>query len=146
MPLNAPGLTSGLASLFSDSPAQAGGCAEQWASAVQAWVAGIVPPSAAVSGAVATLQGALGAAFATPDCAPAMESAFAAFAVTVGGGMAGFAPTPPAGPVGFVALFAGAKPANHADAASAIATKIDTWMKTGFSTLLVPPFTVTPWT
>jgi hypothetical protein len=74
-----------------------------------------------------------------------METAFAAFAVTVGGGMAGYAPTPPAVPVGFVSYFAGADAPTHAQAASDVAGLIDPWMKLGIATLLVPPFTVVPW-
>lgn len=75
-----------------------------------------------------------------------MESAFATFAVTVGGGMAGYAPTPPPSPVGFASQFGGPKPETAAAAASAIASLIDTWMKTGLSTLIAPPNTVVPWT
>ena len=74
-----------------------------------------------------------------------MESAFSTFAVTVGGGMAGFVPTPPPAPVGFASQFAGPKPATAAAASSAIASLIDTWMKTGLSTLVAPPNTVVPW-
>jgi hypothetical protein len=98
-----------------------------------------------VAGAAAALQSSLASAFGTTDCAPAMESAFAAFAVTVGGGMAGYVPTPPPAPVGFASQFAGPKPATHASAASAIASLIDTWMKTGLSTLVAPPNTIVPW-
>ncbi len=145
MPLNASALSSGLASLFSNPPPSAGGCAQQWASAVQSWCVGIIPASAAVSGAVSTLQGALASAFAAPDCAPALESAFAAFAVTVGGGMAGYVPTPPPAPVGFAAQFGGPKPATASEAASDIASLIDTWMKTGIGTLIAPPNTPQPW-
>lgn len=145
MPLNAGSLSSGLASLFSDPPPDAGACAAQWASAVSSWCSGIVPASAGVSGAASTLQGALSSAFATPNCAPAMEAAFAAFAVTVGAGMAGYAPTPPPAPVGFAPQFAGAKPPTAAAAASAIASLIDTWMRLGIGTLIAPPNTPLPW-
>lgn len=145
MPLNLSALSSGLQSTFADPPASAAGCAQGWTNAVQSWATGIVPPSAGVAGAVSTLQGALASAFAGTDAASALESAFSAFAVTVGLGMAGYAPTPPPGPVGFASQFAGPKPATHADAASAIAALINTWMKSGLSTLLVPPNTVVPW-
>lgn len=145
MPLNAGALSRGLSSCFSSPAPDASGCAAQWASAVQSWASGIVPASAAVSGAVSTLQGALASAFATPDCAPALETAFAAFAVTLGSGMAGYAPTPPPAPVGFASQFAGPKPATAAAAASAIGGLIDSWMRTGLGTLLVPPFTPVPW-
>jgi hypothetical protein len=145
MPLNAGALSSGLSSCFSNPPPSAGACASQWASAVQSWAAGIVPASTTVSAAVSTLEGALAAAFATPNCAPALESAFAAFAVTVGGGMVGYAPTPPPAPVGFAPQFAGAKPPTAGAAASAIAGLIEPWMKTGIGTLIAPPNTPQPW-
>lgn len=145
MPLVPSALSSGLQSVFASPPADAAGCANGWANAVESWCAAIIPASAAVSGAVSTLDSALASAFSAPDCAPALESAFAAFAVTVGGGMVGYAPTPPPGPVGFAPQFAGPKPATAADAASAIASLIDDWMKTGLSTLVAPPGTVVPW-
>lgn len=145
MPLALPALTSGLQSLFAEPPPDAASCANAWGSAVESWSAGIVPASTTVSGAVSTLTSSLSSAFAAPDAAPAMESAFAAFAVTVGGGMVGYAPTPPPAPVGFASQFSGPKPASAADAASQIASLIDTWMRTGLSTLLVLPNTVVPW-
>ena len=145
MPLNASALSGGLSSLFSSPPPSAGACAAQWASAVQGWAAGIVPASAGVAGAVAALQGALGTAFAAPDSASAMEAAFAAFGAAVGLGMAGYAPTPPAGPVGFAAQFSGPKPATAGAAASVISSRIDTWMRTGIGTLISPPNTPVPW-
>jgi hypothetical protein len=75
-----------------------------------------------------------------------MESAFASFGATVGLGMAGFVPTPPAGPVGFASQFSGPKPATAQAAATAIAAIIDAWMRTGLSTLIAPPNTAVPWT
>ncbi len=145
MPLALSALTSGLQSDFASPPGGYAACAQAWADAVQAWCSGIVPPSTTVSTACATLSGALASAFAAPDAPPLMETAFAAFAVTVGGGMAGYAPTPPSGPVGFAPYFSGPDAPTHAQAASDIAGLIDPWMKTGFSTLLVPPNTVVPW-
>lgn len=145
MPLALPALTSGLQSDFAAPPGGYSACAQAWADAVQSWATGIVPPSTTVAAAAATLSGALASAFAAPDAPPLMETAFAAFAVTVGAGMAGYAPTPPAGPVGFAPYFLGADAATHAQAASDIAGLIDPWMKTGLSALLVPPFTVVPW-
>lgn len=146
MPLALPALTSGLQSLFAAPPPDAASCANAWANAVDSWSASIIPASTAVSSACSTLAAALTSAFGAPDAAPAMESAFAAFAVTVGGGMAGYVPTPPPAPVGFASQFSGPKPATAADAASAIATLIDTWMRSGLSTLVAPPNTPVPWT
>ncbi|HET9954092.1 MAG TPA: hypothetical protein VFQ61_06295 [Polyangiaceae bacterium] len=145
MPLDIGLLQSSLESVAANPPATSPECAHAWAEAVRSYAEGIVPPSAAVAGAAATLEGALASAFASPAAAPAMEAAFASFAATVGGGMAGFAPTPPAAPVGFAQLFAGPKPATHAAAASALAALIDTWLRLGIATLVAPPNTPTPW-
>lgn len=135
MPLATGALQGGLASLFADPADDYAGCASAWVAAVKDYAAGIVPASAAVNGAAAALEGALAGAFATPAAAPGMEAAFAAFALAVGGGMApAFVATPPAGPVGFVSLFAGPKPATHAEAASNIANLIDSWMRSGTAT------------
>ena len=145
MPLNLPGLKSALQSEFASPPATSAACAQSWANAMQAYAVAIVPASTTVAAAAATLAGALATAFASPAAAPGMETAFAAFAVTVGGGMVGFVPTPPPAPVGFASQFAGPKPATHADAADAIGDLIQAWMSTGFGTLVAPPFTVVPW-
>lgn len=146
MPLALPALQSGLQAVFASPPPDAAGCAQGWADAVGAYAAGIVPPSTAVSSAKSALAGALATAFASPNAIPAMETAFTAFAASVGLGMAGFAPIPPPAPVGFAAQFGGPAPATHAAAASAIAALIDTWMRTGSATLVAPPNTLTPWT
>lgn|GEM_PF-2119123 len=145
MPLNLSALSSGLQSTFESPPDGYAACAQSWADAVQGWAASIVPASTTVASASAALASSLAGAFAAPSAIPGMESAFAAFAVTVGGGMAGFVPTPPPAPVGFAAQFGGAKPPTAAAAASAIASLINTWMKTGLSTLVAPPNTVIPW-
>lgn len=132
MPLNAAGLQTDLTSLAASPPPSIAGCAAAWASAMQSYAAGVVPPSTAVAAAASTLQAALASAFATPAAAPGMENAFKTFATTVGGGMApAFVATPPAGAVGFAAQFALAHPATHSAAAAALRTKIDTWMRTG---------------
>lgn len=146
MPLNPSALSGGLASLFASPPPDAAACGNSWADAVQGWASGIVPPSTTVSAAVPALAGALISAFSHADSASDMESAFASFAATVGGGMAGYVPTPPAGPVGFASLFGGPKPATADAAANAIANLIDTWMRTGLSTLIAPPNTPVFWT
>jgi hypothetical protein len=147
MPLALPALSNGLASCFASPAEDAAGCGQQWADAVKAYAAAVVPPSTTVEAAAATLAGALGAAFATPAAIPAMESAFAAFGASVALGMApAFAGVPPAGPVGFAAQFAGAAPETHGEAASAIAGRIDVWMKSGTATLVAPPNTPVTWT
>lgn len=145
MPLNAAGLKDALQNEFTSPPATSAECAQAWADAMSSYASGIIPPSATVSAAAATLAGALTTAFSSPAAAPGMEAAFSAFAVSVGGGMVGFTPVPPSAPVGFALQFAGPKPLTHPDAAQAIASLIDGWMKTGSATLIAPPNTVTPW-
>jgi hypothetical protein len=145
MPLNQSALSSGLQSCFANPPGGYSACAQAWADAVQSWCSSIVPPSTTVAAAAATLSGQLAGAFAAPDAVPAMESAFSAFAAAVGLGMAGYVPTPPAGPVGFGPYFAGPDASTHAQAASDIAGLIDPWMRSGVATLIAPPNTVLPW-
>ncbi|MCA9610257.1 MAG: hypothetical protein KC619_31895 [Myxococcales bacterium] len=128
-------LSSGLETAAASPPETVADAAGAWADAMQAYAAGVTPASTTVAAAAATLETALTAAFANrPDAASAMELAFTAFATTVGGGMAGYTPTPPPGPVGFAARFAAASPATHAAAAAAMAGIIDTWMRTGSAT------------
>lgn len=147
MPLAPPQLSSGLESVFSSPGPDAASCARSWADAVVAYAAGIVPPSTTVTPAGDTLAAALATAFASPNAIPGMTSAFMAFAVTVGLGMApAYAAVPPPAPLTFAALFAGPHPETHADAASQIANLVDTWMRSGTATLVAPPFTPLTWT
>jgi hypothetical protein len=152
MPLNlaaltdTPGLPGAQGRAYPASRIEA---AIAWADALGAWVADIVPPSSTVSAARQQLEEALDGAFAAggqSEVAAAMEAALAAFAVTLGAGMAPLVPTPPAGPVGFVALFAAPYPSTRQEAIAAFAARLDAWIRTGFSTLPAPPGTVTPWT
>lgn len=145
MALDDGGLESALEAICEAPPATAAECAQAWADAMEAYASGIVPASTTVSAAAATLAGALTTAFGSPAAAPGMESAFAAFATTVGSGMVGYVPTPPPAPVGFATQFAGPKPETHADAASAIAGLIHAWMTTGIATLAAPPNTPLTW-
>lgn len=147
MPLNVASLSNELASNFAAPGADAGACAQQWAAAVQAYAAAVVPPSLTLAAAASALQSGLASAFGSPNAIPGMESALASFGASLAGGMAPtFTGVPPAGPVGFAALFGGAAPETHGAAGSAVASNIDTWMKTGSATLVAPPFTVSPWT
>lgn len=139
MPLDLPSLVSGLDSVASAPPDTSAEAAQEWADAVEAFAVAVVPASTTVAAAAATLSIALAAAFGSPPAAAAMEVAFAAFAVTVGGGMAGFTAVPPPLPVGFAAQFAGPNPSTHAAAATAIGGIIDTWMRTGTATPISPP-------
>ena len=133
MPLLVSELTIGLSAVASEPPSTVAACAADWAAAVEAFALGVVPASATVAAARAALEASLVGAFGTTDAAPLMETAFAAFAVTVGGGMAGFVPTPPPAPIGLAAQFL-VHPPTHAAAATAVATLVDTWMRTGSAT------------
>lgn len=99
------------------------------------YASGVVPASLSVSAAGTTLATSLAGAFATPFAAPGMETAFAAFAASVGAGMApAFLAAPPTRPVGFASQFAGPAPETHADAAASVASLVDGWMRTATAT------------
>jgi methylmalonyl-CoA mutase cobalamin-binding subunit len=118
--------------------------AEAWASAVGAYASDLIPVSGAVAGAQTTLQAELATAFAErPSAASKMDDAFDAFALTVAGGMTTHTGAPPAGTVGFAAVFSPTEDA--ADAAEDIADAIHAWMITGEATLKASPFTVSAW-
>lgn len=135
MSLDEAALESGIESAAAQPASTSAGCAGQWADAVKAFAAGVVPPSTAVAAAASALESALAGAFASPAAAPGMEAAFTAFGATVAAGMApAFTAVPPPAPVGFASLFAGPKPETHAQAASAVANLINTWAKTGTAT------------
>lgn len=119
-------------------------CAQAWADAAEAWADGIVPVSTTVSAAAATLASALDAAFGSSTVAASMESAFLAFATTVGSGMAGYTPVPPPGPIGFATMFLTNESTRQAGV-NKVANALDTWMRTGTGTLIAPPNTVVPW-
>ncbi len=128
-------------------PATRLACAQAWADAAAAWASGIVPVSTAVSAAKAPLAAALDAAFGAPDPASTIsgiESAFAAFAASVGGGMAGYAPTPPPGPVGFAVLLTSPS-ATRQEGVAKVAAALTAWMSTGVGALVAPPNTAVPW-
>lgn len=144
MPLIEATLAAKLRANFEQPGKNFGEAARQWADAVRDYAAPIVPPSTTVAAAADALAAALVTAFGTPSV-PGMEAAFGAFAVAVGGGMAGFTPVPPPGPVGFAALFTGPYPETSAAAAQIVAARIHAWLATGTATLVAPPNTLTPW-
>jgi hypothetical protein len=145
MTLSAAALKSAIQGVGNQATIAAAAAA--WAGAVGAYAAGVVPASTTVAAAQAALQTALASAFAQrPSAAGAMETAFAAFALTISGGMAGagFTATPPAGEVGFADLFD--PPTDDAEqAAEDLANAIHAWMTTGSAALIAPPNTVSPW-
>lgn len=134
MALNLAALEAGLESVASSPPATSALCAEAWADAIEAYALAIVPASTTVSLAAIALASDFLSAFTSGNAAPVMELALAQFAITVGGGMAGFIATPPPGPVGFAAEFAPPFPATHAAAAASVGALIDTWVRTGTAT------------
>lgn len=134
MPLLPSTLTAELEAVASDPPDTHAECAQAWADAMDAYAVGIVPPSTTVAAAAATLSTALAGAFQTDDAAPLMETAFLAFATTVGGGMAGFVAVPPPAPVDFANAFAEPYAETHSEAAAALSAVIDAWMRTGTAT------------
>lgn len=118
-----------------DYPATRLACAQAWADAMGQYAAAIVPASTTVAAAAATLATALNTAFSAPAAAAGMETAFAAFATTVGSGMApAFTGTPPPAPVGFAAIFAMTPPSTRQDGVDRVADAIDLWIKTGVAT------------
>lgn len=114
-------------------PATSSACAQEWADAMSAYAAAVVPVSATVSAASATLKTSLEAAFNGPVAArlAAVQAAFVAWAATIGGGMAGFVATPPAGNP-FAAAFLAPVTTRSAGVA-ATAASIDAWMRTGLA-------------
>ena len=133
MPLIKATLENGLRALFENPPLLEEACAAQWASAMVAYATPIVPPSAAVAGAQGALQSAL-SGMSEPDALVGkLQAALTAFAGTVGGGMAPFVPTPPPVPCP-LAFLQSLQTLSPDEAASQIATAIDTWMKTGIAT------------
>lgn len=145
MPLNPASLQSSLESLFATPPATRAACAQAWADAVNGYSAAIVPASTTVAAGVAALSSSLASAFAAPSAASPFDAAFAAFAVTVAGGMLpAFTGVPPAAPLNIASLLATTQP-THAAAAAAWASLIDAWFRTGTGVLVAPPNTVVPW-
>lgn len=130
-----------------DYPATIAAAAQEWASAVQAFAAGLVPPSTTVAAATSALQAALQLAFTSSNCAALMDAAFQQFAVAVAAGQAPtFTGVPPPSPVGFATIFAQQPaPSTRAEGVARVASKIDAWMRTGLASMVAPPKTVQPW-
>lgn len=150
MPLDTTGLTTDLTTLFVSPPNTAAECASQWATAIESYSITIVPPSTTVSAAKTTLQISLTSAFENnlnaDTTASEMETAFLAFAVTVGLGMAPtFTSTPPSTSVGFRPLL-DLTPSTHSEAVNSFVGVIDLWMRTGLAVRNVTPFDTIPWT
>jgi hypothetical protein len=139
MPLVKATLKAALLSAYQNVGTTAAECADAISSAVGDYATSVVPPSIAVTAATTALKASLTAAFsAAPNAGLALaESAFAAFGVTVGGGMApAFTATPPAGPVGFASQTAAID--NLDDAAEMLAGLVHDWMTSGTAIQNIP--------
>lgn len=139
MALNTSGLEEDLEELFSNPASGFAGVADQWGNVLSDYVQAIVPASTTVTAAVSTLKTSLATAFEAGQIdgtgattAASLELAFAAFAATIGSGMAPtFVATPPTLPVGWASALASTPPSTHAEAADRYSNLIDVWMRTG---------------
>ena len=138
MSLDTAGLQDDIEALCESGFENIASAASAWGDAMSGYAAAVVPASTLVATATTALKAALASAFSNTvaaTTAAAMEAAFTSFATTVGTGMApAFVATPPPGSVGFATLFTPPFPTTHAAAASATASAIDTWMRTGTAT------------
>lgn len=145
MPLNLPGLQSALESLFANPPPSAAQCALAWSDAVGSYAADILPTSTTVTAAASAMTAPLQSAFESPSAASAFDEAFASFATMVAAGQLPlFTGAPPTTPLGIASLLSGSQE-THADAAAVFAALIDTWLKTGTASLVLPPNTAVLW-
>lgn len=147
MALNGFALAASLNPLFSTPPDNIEACASAWADAMEQYARTVVPTSFTAAAAAAQLKGDLTTAFqdnTSTVLIAFLEIAFIKFAATVGLGMAGYSAVPPSGFVGFNDFY-GTYADSHSKAVANFLEKIDTWMRTGTSTLIAPPFTVVPW-
>lgn len=107
-----------------------------WTEALRQKLPGISPASTTATAAADAFEAAYdGATLAS------FQAAMSAMAVSIGSGMTGYTPTPPAAPF---------LPATTTDVIDTLCqeldSQLDAWLGTGSSTLIAPPFTVEPWT
>lgn len=134
MPITQTSMKTDFQSGFSAGYTSFAAAGQGWANAVGNNITSIVPASTTVAAAKATLQASLSSAFALPNAIPAMTTAFTAFAVTVGAGMApAFVAVPPPVPLNLAALFATTR-SSHSVAATDVSNLICTWLRTGTAT------------
>ena len=128
MPLVASALASGLEPLFDTSPLDAGACAAQWADALSAYAAAIVPPSTQVTSAADAFEGAVVGMDQADQAETAIRAGLTAFAGVLSAGMQpAFSGVPPVAP--WEHTFSNTLSAS--EAAQVVADSIDAWMKTG---------------
>lgn len=150
MPLNPAQLQTDLLSLFRDPPDSFEGCAAAWADATTNYLSGMLQLSTVpdLSFSNTFLRSALQAAFESGAAIEPMETAFRTTALQVSLQIVStgtYVSVPPPGNVGFATLF-GSTAATHETATAAFSIAIDTWARTGSTTLIATPFTTLPWT
>ena len=134
-------------SFFSDPPADVAGAAEAWATAMGSYMGDLTFTSTTVATAQAALQTSLESSLdGATDAATAFDAAMLTFATSVGSGMTtgGFAGLPPIGPFSGM-VFLGGEYDDTSVASAAIALEIYGWFITGTATMVLTPFTVSPW-
>lgn len=156
MALKVSDLSGPLLSLFTSPPDNIADCATAWAAAMAAYSASLDPPSTALASAATALQGKLVTAFTDGNdnsgaCdVSLLESAFAEWAKLVAEGMAELPSKVPVGtvvvavqPPGEIGFCSIGTQDDYASASDEFADKIDTWVKTGFSSIELPTVPVT---
>src|SRR5574343_1955727 len=129
-------LYSDLTDLFSDPPPTSEECAQKWGQILLEFVLPITPPTTTAVLASEILEAQLLSAFAATEltgspAVPQLEIAFAAFATSLGLGMApAWVATPPPAPVNFASLI-GDTCASSEFAANLFASLIYLWISTG---------------
>ena len=127
MPMDPTTAKTTLGNLFATGAGDEATARAAWAQAMEDLCTDIVPASTTVAAAAATLETAL-TGFNAPGAAQALfDTALLAFVITVGGGMAGFTPTPPIAPTGLTYP----EEDDAQDAADAIIDTVHTWLQTG---------------
>lgn len=142
MPLTPPILTNELAKFMDDQVPSFEGfpsatnVGQKWAAAVDAYASKVIPASIAAAIAKTAMAGAMAGASAPGAGTAAIPAAFAAYAATLGGGMApAFVAVPPPAPLSLDPAFAVGMSGGSASAViSQIVTIVDTWFRTGTAT------------
>lgn len=144
MPLQSNTIENELRKFMDDQHPQFGGfpdqideVAEEHSEAMRVYASGIVPVSTAVTAAKNAMKSILlTVTVSAGDFIPKYQSAIAAFASTLGSGMApAFSATPPSTPIDLSPMVsAGMNGASGGQCAGIMAGIIDTWMRTGTAT------------
>lgn len=156
MPLDTARLQLDFLELFTEPPDSFEGCADKWADICTDYLTGMTQLSTSpdLSAARVALKASLLSIFETnspvgvsASTAALMETAFSVLGLStslqiISTGL--YTSAPPVDLVGFVELFATAESSAEA-AAEKFATAIDTWARTGTTTLIASPFTLSLW-